>query len=104
MRRRGLALTICAAAVLTLAVPSAHAIQKRSFFYTGAEQMFTIPDGVHRLKMAAAGGRGGDTEDSSGGDAAVVISGAILTPGQTLYIEVGGNGASQPQGGAGGWN
>jgi hypothetical protein len=72
--------------------------------YTGNEQTFTVPDGVHRLLLAAAGGKGGSTSDASGGKGLLVTALVKVTSGQTLYVEVGGNGKSQVQGGEGGFN
>ncbi len=104
MRRLLTALTLCAVAVLMLVVSPAQALVGEKFVYTGAEQTFTVPEGVHVLRMAAAGGSGGAAGTATGGDGAVVAGGALVDPGQTLYVEVGGNGQSQAEGGVGGFN
>jgi hypothetical protein len=103
--RRVLAIAALATGVLMLLAPTAQAVVKKVFTFTGSEQTFTVPDGVHRVALAAIGGAGGDAAGASGGEGAALTGGAtVVTPGQTLYIEVGGNGQSQAEGGAGGFN
>ena len=83
--------------------------------YTGGEQVFTVPAGVTSLHIVGIGGRGGADggSDTAGGFGSVVTADLSVTPGQLLYIEVGGNGkdgqgsysmGSQTFGGAGGFN
>jgi hypothetical protein len=90
--------------------------------YTGGEQACIVPQDTTSIQVIAVGGSGGGTSSgpaldfgSSGGTGAFVVSGPIsVTPGQELYIEVGGNGASFfyndeipnpfPQPAAGGFN
>jgi hypothetical protein len=103
--RRLPAIAALAAGILMLLAPTAQAVVKKVFTFTGGEQTFTVPDGVHQVALAAIGGAGGDTADASGGEGAALSGGAIVvTPGQTLYIEVGGEGHSQAEGGSGGFN
>ncbi len=103
--RRLPAIAALAAGILMLFAPTAQALVKKVFTFTGDEQTFTVPDGVHQVALAAIGGAGGDTADASGGEGAALSGGAIVvTPGQTLYIEVGGKGQLQAEGGAGGFN
>ncbi len=65
----------------------------RTFTYTGAEQTFTVPAGVFVLEVRAVGGSGGDVPEGGAGGAAAQASGALrVTPGEALYIEVGGHG------------
>jgi hypothetical protein len=87
-----------------LAAPAAQAFVGKHFFYTGAEQTFTVPEGVHVIRMGAAGGAGGATAPASGGEGAVLGGTALVSPGQTLYVEVGGEGQSEAEGGEGGFN
>ncbi len=76
---------------------------KQVFTYTGAEQTFKVPGGVHSIDVVAIGGHGG-AAPGAGGGAAMEVSGELtVTPGQTLYIEVGGEGGGAP-GGIGGFN
>lgn len=70
------------------------------FNFTGGEQAFVVPGGVTSIHVVAIGGRGGES-DVAGGVAAQVSGDLVVTPGQTLYVEVGGVGQA---GGAGGFN
>jgi hypothetical protein len=74
------------------------------FNYTGGEQTFVVPAGVSTLHVVLISGRGGTSGTAAGGGAAEVIGDLSVTPGQTLYIEVGGNGKDTGEGGAGGFN
>jgi hypothetical protein len=74
-----------------------------NFAYTGGEQAFVVPSGVSSIHVLAVGGSGGEG-DLSGGAAAQVSADLAVTPGQTLYIEVGGIGQDSGEGGAGGFN
>jgi len=74
-----------------------------TYLYTGGEQTFTVPAGVTTLHVVAIGGAGGSSA-VSGGAAAQVTGDLAVTPGQILYIEVGGKGKDGASGGAGGFN
>jgi hypothetical protein len=76
------------------------------FKFTGGEQTFKVPGGVTSIEVRAIGGHGGSTgEGAIKGGAAAEVSGSILvTPGATLYIEVGGAGQDEGDGGGGGFN
>ncbi|WP_051221335.1 glycine-rich protein [Conexibacter woesei] len=76
---------------------------------TGAEQTFAVPDGVASIDVHATGGHGGQYPGIASGGAAgaVEVDGLAVTPGATLYVEVGGVGVPAPCGGRqtpGGWN
>ena len=70
---------------------------------TGAEQTFVVPAGVTSINVLAVGGRGGSGALGStrGGFGASVDADLGVTPGQTLYVEVGGNGQDGILGAAG---
>ncbi|HET7454952.1 MAG TPA: glycine-rich protein [Solirubrobacterales bacterium] len=87
---------------LGVGVAPAQATMK-TFGFTGAEQTFTVPAGVHLISVNLVGGMGGDG-GGAGGAAAVVTGDLEVTPGQVLYLEVGGNGEDQIEGGVGGFN
>jgi hypothetical protein len=87
----------------------------------GSEQQFTVPDKVGGypvtdLRVELQGGYGGDGYNGyaggRGGDPDRVLAdlpigaGTQVKPGQTLYVEVGGEGGgpSKVDGGKGGWN
>ncbi len=80
----------------------------QTFSYTGAEQTFTVPTGVWSIAVTATGaqGGGGYNADCEGGDGAIVTATLPVTPGQQLYVEVGGAGGDEWNGSssAGGWN
>lgn len=72
------------------------------FYFTGGEQTFTVPADVHTLHVVAVGGHGGNggVAGGPGGEGAQVTGNLSVTPGETLYVEVGGDGAR----GTGGFN
>lgn len=75
------------------------------FGYTGAQQTFVVPPGVTTVHVVAIGGRGGSADKSPGGtNLAKVGANLPVTPGQTLYIEVGGNGDNAGPSTNGGFN
>ena len=88
-------------AVLAAWAPAAQAAvtATRTFNALGAEQVFTVPPGVGTVQVHAVGGAGGCTHtfQGHGGDVTATLT---VTPGQLLYVEVGGNGS----GTAGGFN
>jgi hypothetical protein len=68
-----------------------------NFAFTGGEQCFTVPPGVHQIEAGLFGGFGGtgyNPEGNSplGGNGAIVVANVYVTPGQVLYVEVGGSG------------
>jgi hypothetical protein len=84
-----------------------------TFSYTGAEQTFVVPSGARQLSVSAVGAPGGagytctTCFTSGAGGVGGVASGVVsVSGGQTLYLEVGGAGASgnDGSGGAGGFN
>lgn len=93
-----------------LIAPAAAGATTKSFQYTGGQQTFTVPVGVSVVHVVAIGGKGGDFPGSStseaGGDGARAVADVAVTPGQVLYVEVGGNGGAPSicTGGAGGFN
>jgi hypothetical protein len=73
----------------------------------GAEQTYTVPSGVTSVAVVAVAGEGGSAPGVAGGHGAVVSGVLPVNPGETLYVEVGGN--AQPTeaptfGGGGGAN
>ena len=94
---------LCAIALtMAMGVPPAAATTEL-FEFTGTEQSFVVPSGVHMLHVELVGGTGG--EGGGIGGAAAVVSGDLeVTPGETLYLEVGGNGKKGSEGSEGGFN
>ncbi|MHB8241650.1 MAG: glycine-rich protein [Solirubrobacteraceae bacterium] len=64
----------------------------KAFKYTGGEQTYTVPAGVSSVRVVAVGGHGGDADGPLGGASEWVRGQLKVTPGETLYVEVGGNG------------
>ena len=62
----------------------------KTFNYTGAEQMFTVPPGVKKIKVIAVGAQGGGDFQGFGGRVYAIIP---VTPGEKLAIFVGGQGS-----------
>ena len=109
-RRRRLPLALGAAAAALLVLWVALAQQAGAslscltgtahFTATGSEQCYTVPTGVTQARVVAVGAPGQSVSSADGGFGAVVSAIVPVTPGQTLYVEVGGTGS----GGAGGFN
>lgn len=111
LRHRGqLLLALATLAVATACVlpgsaqaQAACATGTASYSFTGGEDCYEVPAGVHSLQVEATGAPGaGNTPDATavGGLGAIVTGTVAVTPGQTLYVNVGGPG--QPA--AGGFN
>jgi hypothetical protein len=72
----------------------------RTFTFTGAEQTFVVPGGVTSVQVVVIGGSGGEGGAGVLGGAAARVTGTLsVTPGQTLYVEVGGTGQAASAGG-----
>ncbi len=64
----------------------------------GAVQEYRVPSGVTRVQGAVVGGRGASGEGLGGGsgaDGARAVAELAVTPGEVLYVGVGGHGDSQ---------
>ncbi|HEX3458471.1 MAG TPA: glycine-rich protein [Candidatus Baltobacteraceae bacterium] len=100
-------LSACGGAAQQVAVPAAIAplgiAQHRTFRYTGAEQSFKVPPGVTSISVVARGGGGANETGhhslrrAQGGRVHAIIP---VTPGEKLFIFVGGGGS----GSTGGFN
>ena len=78
-----------------------------TFSYTGAEQSFVVPYGVRSLAVTASGAIGGDSHclgPGLGGLGATATATIPVTPGETLFIVVGGQGGLCTEEGPGGFN
>lgn len=90
--------------VLVLGVPAgalgACVIGQQTFVATGSEQCYVVPSGVSALQVVATGGGGGSTFIGTGGSGAQVTGDIAVTPGATVFVEVGiGGGAGATSGG-----
>ena len=91
MHRFGLATVGCSAVVA--ACPGI--AQATSFTFTGSEQTYTVPAGVTNVTITAIGGAGGTPASGAGlpgGRGATVTGIVAVSPGQVLYVHVGGTG------------
>lgn len=81
-----------------------------TFDYTGSEQTWTVPDDVEKITVECWGAEGGNAQsdhgESGNGDAGAYAKSVdvSVTPGETIYVYVGGSGQYGGDGGAGGWN
>jgi hypothetical protein len=97
--------------VANVLAKAAHGV--KTFNYTGTAQSFKVPSGVTQITIKASGASGpsgGNTYDCyfTGGNGGTVKATIPVTPGETLAIFVGGEGAgdgsSCSPGGEGGFN
>lgn len=65
-----------------------------AFEYTGAQQTWTVPHGVKSLEIEVWGAQGGSGHLATGGYGGYAKGTLIVTSGQELYINVGGQGIS----------
>jgi len=103
---------ICAGLVMVVAgmlgfSASAYA-ETVTFKYTGKEQEFKVPEGVSSITVDARGAAGGESGGSDfnhavGGMGARVQGTVAVTAGETLQINVGGQGGTEGNQ-EGGWN
>ena len=111
MHSRRVALSVCLSVMgLAWIAPGAVALAPTvQDFTTVGESTFTVPASVRQLTVTAigAGGGGGHLAGCAGGKGAQVTSMVSVTPGELLYVDVGGQGADAQNGGvhnAGGAN
>lgn len=86
-------IAVMAVTALGVGAAGATAATTKVFSFTGAEQTFTVPAGVTSIHVVAIGGHGGKA-GNAGGAGAQVEGDLSVKAGQTLYVEVGGNGGS----------
>jgi hypothetical protein len=99
--RSGVLGGLSAAIILVLALAAGSATAQasggtvtRTFSDEGMQQTFVVPAGVESIEVVAIGGAGGETIESEGGFGARVEGQLSVSPGQTLYAEVGNEGNS----------
>ena len=84
---------VVGAAALVGPAANAAAPGPRTFAFTGSEQTYHVPTGIHSVRVKAIGAPGGDKAyEGAGGYGAKLVADLAVTPGQTLYVEVGGDG------------
>jgi hypothetical protein len=106
-RRAGLGVALaCALAWVGVAPAAAAEPAAQTFAYTGGEQTYTVPAGVHSVSVQADGAPGAsDTTGNAGGSGGHASGVLSVSPGEQLYVEVGGSGStSSGVPGSGGFN
>ncbi len=88
----------CAMALTTLAT-AGRAIASTTFNYTGHIQTYVVPGGVTSLNVSLSGASGGAGDGGAGGNGGTTTAVLNVTPGQTIYIYVGGKGDNSIDGG-----
>ena len=74
-------------------VPQATAVVPVEFSYTGSEQTYEIPNGIHQVRLEVWGAQGGQGGPSNMGGRGGYSDGTLeVEPGQILYVHVGGQG------------
>lgn len=63
-----------------------------AFTYTGAQQAWVVPSGVTSIEIKTWGAQGGGAQTGIGGKGGYATGTLLVTPGETLYINVGGKG------------
>jgi gliding motility-associated-like protein len=77
----------------------------QTFNFTGSQQTWTVPNGVTSINFTIAGAKGGNgTSGIAGANGATLAGVLAVTPGQTIFINVGGQGAINAGGFNGGGN
>lgn len=72
---------------------SSYSFKPFSFSYTGADQIWTVPNGVTSITVTVKGASGGNTNvNAFGGAGASVTTTIAVTSGDTLRLVVGGKG------------
>ena len=101
----GVASATASAAASATGCPATPGPQMVTFSSVQAEQTCVIPPGVSSVQITAVGAPGGQGATGVSGGAGAVATGTLsVTPGEALYIEVGGAGEPNTSGGAGGYN
>ena len=72
------------------------------YYYTGSYQVYEVPSDVHKLTVSAYGGQGGSTHTATGGAGGHISVDISVTPGQLLFVYVGGAGGATSAGYNGG--
>jgi hypothetical protein len=104
LAKRGLAV----AALVVGLLPGVAAAQTTDFAYTGQPQQYTVPAGIIRLQVVAAGAAGGRVSSIQARSVGAQVRATIeVVPGEVLTVVVGqqgadGNGSDSYNGGGGG--
>ncbi|WP_324672158.1 T9SS type A sorting domain-containing protein [Hymenobacter sp. GOD-10R] len=95
----------CFALLLTLAPTEALLAQTTTFSYSGDTRSYTVPLGVTSLQVVATGAAGGRYDASTASSPGAQVSATLtVTPGEILFVVVGGQGTGGSSVNAGGYN
>jgi hypothetical protein len=87
-----------------LSIGSCSSIAQTTYNHTGAMQTYVVPPNITLINIQTWGGQGGDVNElyvpQSGGLGGYSTGDLIVTPGESIYVYVGGEGS----GGIGGFN
>jgi hypothetical protein len=83
-------------------VPAAAQADTSTFSVTGAPQTYTVPADTGYITATAVGARGGNNTVATDSQGATVTANLPVTPGETLYVYVGGHGWGAGNGFSGG--
>jgi hypothetical protein len=88
----------------TFGLSAAPAVTQSTFIYTGTEQVYFVPPRVTEIHAVVVGAAGGSTYEYSnehyvdaGGFGARISLDIPVSPGEPLFLDVGGNGKSNSQ-------
>jgi hypothetical protein len=99
MYRRLVVLTVVVGSMLVSTVASAASPQVATFSFTGGEQTYTVPAGLNAVTIVATGAAGGGPSSGLAAGRGAIVSAVVpVTPGEVIYVDVGGIGA-HPGGG-----
>ena len=82
----------CAMALTSLAMAGNKALATSTFNYTGGAQTYIVPGGVTSLNVSLSGAAGGNADGGLGANGGTTTAILAVTPGQTIYVYVGGKG------------
>jgi len=98
----GLMMGVFSLPLLTVTPATAALPPPTQFTYTGGEQSYVVPSGVTLVTVNAIGAAGGPGPIGAGGVGETVTGYLPVTPGKTLYTEVGQTGSAGGGGSFGG--
>ncbi len=82
----------CAMALTSLAMAGNKALATSTFNYTGGIQSYIVPGGTTSLNISVSGAAGGNADGGLGANGGTTTAILAVTPGQTIYVFVGGKG------------
>ena len=84
--------------IILLSIASGARAQSTTYSTAGGSYTVTVPAGVTQMTYSVAGAAGGACSSAAGGKGGLVTGTYTVTPGQTLYVFVGGVGTTWSSG------